>query len=72
MKKLISTLIVGVFTASAFAATPAATATTPTEVKPAVAESKTPAHVKKDKAAHVAKKHKEATPAAASKAPAVK
>ena len=76
MKKLISTLIVGVFAASAFAATPtttpSATPATTTDAKPAVADAKTPAHAKKDKASHAAKKHKEGTPAAATAAPAVK
>lgn len=72
MKRIISTLIVGAFTASAFAATPAATTAASTDTKPAVAEAKAPVHAKKDKAAHAAKKHKEAAPAAASTAPAVK
>ena len=76
MKKLISTLIVGVFAASAFAvtptATPAATSTATAEAKPAVEHGKTPVHAKKDKATHAAKKHQETTPAAAKAAPAVK
>lgn len=72
MKKLISTLIVGVFTASAFAVTPATTPSTPADAKPAVAVAKTPGHAKKDKATHASKKHKDTNPAAASAAPAVK
>ena len=74
MKKIVSTLIVGLMTASAFAATPAepvAAATTKTaEAKPAVAVAKTEVAAKKEKGHKVLKKHKEA--AAATTAPAVK
>ena len=56
MKKNNSSLIVGVFTASVFAATPAAPATAAADVKPAVA--KTDVSEKKEKAHKALKKHK--------------
>ena len=71
MKKLFSTILVGVFSFSAFAAAPAATAT-PANDKPAMTETKTPVQAKKDKATHASKKHKKVAPAAASTVPAVK
>jgi hypothetical protein len=61
-EKIISFLIVGVFTASAFAATPTSPAAPVAQVKPAAVQAATKA----------LKKQKVATPPAAAAAPAVK
>ena len=80
MKKIISTLFVGVFTASAFAATPAAPAVVSTDVKPAVVKAaeaktttaKTDVTGKKEPPHKALKKHNVSAPAAAATAPALK